>query len=446
MSDSLRLKPGYHNLLRREILELVPPQASAILDLGCGTGELGKAVKTRQKCFYAGIELSKEAAGIASNSLDRVWQDNLNRFDPSFLRRKFDCIIFADILEHLIHPWTILDKFTSSLADDGIIIASLPNIAHPWIISQLQKGLFRYEAAGILDATHLRFFTQTSIFQLFYKAGLKIMLLRPYPSKENPVQYHIIAKKPKLKYKEALATVLILSYNTWPYTIRTIDSIKRYTHTPHKILVIDNGSTDGTIAYLRADKEIFHIENSCNLGFGRGFNTGLMNIDTPYFVLSNSDVVVTEGWLSKMIDHINLDEKLVCLGAQSNYVSGPQLVENVPYKDLEQLQEYAKKRGTPGLTPLTYCQRIVFFFTLFKSQVLEKTGLLDERFEIGNFEDDDYCMRILAQGGKCAFDNSVFIHHYGSQTFIKNKIDYKKVMEINKARFIKKWRPNQPDL
>jgi len=446
MSDQLRLSPGYHNLLRREILELVPTHASAILDLGCGTGELGKTVKARQKCYYAGIELNKEAAGIAANHLDKVYQDNLNRFDPSFLRRKFSCIIFADILEHLIHPWTILDKFTSTLAEDGLIIASLPNIAHPWIISQLQKGLFRYEQAGILDTTHLRFFTQTSIFQLFIKAGLKVMLFKPYPSKENPIQYHVIAKKPKLKYKEALTTILILSYNTWPYTIRTIDSIKRFTHTPHKILVIDNGSTDGTITYLRADKEILHIENSCNLGFGQGFNTGLMNINTPYFVLSNSDVVVTENWLSKMIDHINLDEKLVCLGPRSNYVSGPQMVQNVPYKDLDQLQRFGNIFGKNDKEILTYFQRIVFFFTLFKSQVLSKTGLFDERYEIGNFEDDDYCMRILAQGDKCAFDNSVFIHHYGSQTFIKNKIDYKKVMEINKARFIKKWRPNLPAL
>ena len=446
MSDQLRLRPGYHNLLRREILELIPHKASAILDIGCGTGELGKAIKARQNCYYAGIELNKEAAGLASNSLDKVWQDNLNRFDPSFLRRKFDCIIFADILEHLLHPWTILDKFTSSLAEDGCIIASLPNVAHPWIISQLQKGLFRYTPAGILDIAHLRFFTQTSIFQLFCKAGLKVMKFRPYPSKENPIQYHVIAKKPKLKYKEALTTVLILSYNTWPYTIRTIDSIKRYTHTPYKILVVDNGSTDGTIAYLRADKEILHIENSCNLGFGRGFNTGLMNIDTPYFVLSNSDVIVTEGWLSKMIGHIDLDEKLVCLGPRSNYVSGPQMVQNVSYKDLDQLQIYAKSKLFQRLDPLTYSQRIVFFFTLFKSQVLSKTGFFDERFEVGNFEDDDYCMRILAQGSKCAFDNSVFIHHYGSQTFLKNKIDYKKVMEINKARFIKKWRPNQPGL
>jgi len=440
MSDSLRLRPGYHNLLRREIFELIPQSATSILDLGCGTGELGKAVKNRQKCFYAGIELNKEAADIAATRLDKTWQDNLNRFDPSHLHKKFDCLIFADILEHLVHPKQVLEKFVSTLDNNGLIIASLPNIAHPWIISQLQKGLFRYEAAGILDKTHLRFFTQTTIFQLFYKAGLKIVALRPYPSAANPVQYHVLAKKPKLKHKEALATILILSYNTWPLTIRTIENIKRHTYTPYKILVIDNGSTDGTTVYLRADPQIYHIENTCNLGFGRGFNIGLELIDTPYFVLCNSDIVVTKNWLKRMITHIDLDEKLACLGPRSNYVSGPQRVESPDYKDLQALQEYAKTFYEKAGTVLTYHQRIVFFCTLFKSIVLKHVGLLDERFEIGNFEDDDYCMRILGRGAKCAFDNSVFIHHYGSQTFIKNKLDYKKIMEKNKERFLKKWK------
>ncbi|GAH97405.1 unnamed protein product, partial [marine sediment metagenome] len=71
------------------------------------------------------------------------------------------------------------------------------------------------------------------------------------------------------------------------------------TKAPYKILVIDNGSTDGTVEHLRADKQILHIENSFNLGFGRGFNLGLVVVDTPYFVLSNSDVIVTKNWLSR---------------------------------------------------------------------------------------------------------------------------------------------------
>lgn len=437
MSDELRT--GYHDLLRREILTLIPTAATNILDLGCGTGELGKALKQRQKCRVEGIELNKEACLTAKKNLDKVYEDNLNRFDPSFLTQKFDCIIFADILEHLISPWQVLKKFANTLTDSGCVIASIPNIAHPWIISQLEKGLFRYELAGLLDVTHLRFFTKTTTFQLFYKAGLKIVNIRAYPSDDNPIQYHITAVKPILEHKNPIATILILTLNCWRYTAQCLGSIKARTFTPYKILVIDNGSKDETINELRKDPTIFHIENSCNLGFGRGFNIGLELVNTPYFVIANNDTVVTNNWLGRMIEHINTDDKLVALGPVSNYVSGPQLIKNVPYTTEKTLESYAKNRLQYITELITYHIRIVFFFTLFRSDVMTKIGLLDERFDIGNFEDDDYCMRIAMNKLRAAIDNTVFIHHYGSQSFRENELNYTKIMEDNKKKFQEKW-------
>lgn len=439
MSDAKRLRPGYHDLLRDEILRLVPTSATKILDLGCGTGELGKALKKRQKCYIAGIELNEEASQIAKKSYDKVWVDNLNRFDPFFLDDKFDCLVFADILEHLISPWQVLKKFASALTDDGVVIASIPNIAHPWIISQLQKGLWRYELAGLLDVTHLRFFTKTSIFQLFYRAGLKILNIKPYPSKENPIQHHITAVKPILEHANPLVTILILTFNCWRYTRQCINSIKARTFAPYRILVIDNGSTDETIHELRKDPQIFHIENSQNLGFGRGFNIGMELIDTPYFVIANNDVVVTKNWLTTMLKHINTDDKLVALGPVTNFVSGPQLIENALYKTERELETYAENRLQYVGDPLTYFHRIVFFFTLLKSDIMPQIGLLDERFELGNFEDDDYCMRINLKKLRLAIDNTVFIHHYGHQTFRENEISYAKTLEANKVKFMRKW-------
>jgi len=441
MPASARLRSGYHSIFRQDLFALIPTSAKRILDLGCGTGELGKALKQRQKCHVTGIELNKEAAQEAGKVLDHTIIDNLNRFDPAFLNDKFDCIILGDILEHLVSPWSILKKFAPALTDDGRIIASIPNIAHPWIISQLQKGLFRYELSGLLDITHLRFFTKTTIGQLFYRAGLKITDIRPHPAKENPIQYLVTAVKPKLKHKEAIATILILTFNAWAYTKQCLDSIKAKTKTPHKILVIDNGSTDETIAELRKDKEIFHIENSQNLGFARGFNIGLELIDTPYFVISNSDVVVTSNWLNAMISHMNLDKEIIALGPVSNYVSGPQLLRGGTYQDENELENYAQGIRQKIVRVFTYCPRIVFFFTLFKSKVLSKIGLLDEQYELGNFEDDDYCMRIHLNKLKTAFLNTVFIHHYGHKTFEHNNIDFAKTMEENKKRFLMKWKP-----
>ncbi len=437
------MRKGYHDLLRREILELVPTTAKKILDLGCGTGELGKALKKRQECQAFGIELNKEAAEIAKKNLDGVWIDNLNRFIPTFSDEKYDCLIFADILEHLIAPWAVLKKFANTLTAEGAVIASIPNVAHPWIQANLQKGVFRYEPAGILDITHLRFFTKTSIFQMFYAADLKIVNIRPYPSEQNPLQYHVTAVKTVVRPKKPVATILILTHNGWAYTKQCIESIKRNTRAPYKILVIDNNSTDETVKELRKDWTLYHIENTHNLGFSKGFNLGLALIDTPYFVIANNDVVTTEYWLGRMINNINLDKNLMILGPVSNYVSGPQMIKNIPYTDNKSLEAFARNIKGPKEKPITYFFRIVFFFTLFKTEVLAKVGYLDEIFGQGNFEDDDYCMRVKAKKLKAAYDNTVFIHHYGSQSFKKDPEAYKKIIQTNKEKFMRKWRLTQ---
>ena len=439
MADNTASYKGYHDLPRNEVLALIPPNAKKILDLGCASGELGAAVKRRQNCEIIGIELNKELATEAKKKLDRVIIDNLNRFDPAFLKDKYDCIIFADILEHLISPWAVLEKFAKVLTDGGVIIASIPNLAHPEIIQELKEGLFRYRFAGLLDIAHLRFFTKTSIFQLFYKAQLKITNIALHPSDEQPQAYLVTAVKPALKYKAPIATILILTCNTWKHTQMCINSLKQKTHTPYKILVIDNGSTDETVRELRRDRQIYHIENSCNLGFAKGFNIGLILMDTPYFVLSNSDIIATDSWLACMLENMNQDKDLTILGPRSNYVSGPQVIKDVPYKDAKGLEAYAISRLKDVKETLTYNQRICFFFTLFRSITLSKVGFLDEQFGKGNFEDDDYCLRNHLKEAKSAYDNTVFIHHWGNRTFHENKIDHLNLMKKNKEKFMKKW-------
>ena len=441
-ADSVR--HGYHDINRPELVELVPLDAKNILDLGCGTGLLGRALKNRQRCHVTGIELSKDAAAAAEQNIDAVFNDNLNRFNPTFLKSRFDCLIFGDILEHLINPWSVLEKFSSTLTDNGCIVVSLPNIAHPHIVNQLQRGLFRYEPAGILDVTHLRFFTKSSIFQMFVRAGLKIVNVRPWPNAENPIQYHVCAVKARIPFRNPTTTILILTHNGLEWTRRCIASIKAKTQSSYKILVVDNGSTDGTVDYLRSELSIQHIENDCNHGFARGFNIGLMCVTTPYFVLANNDVLVTKNWLSTMLTSIKSDDKLLVLGVRSNNVSGSQIVKPIDYTDARSLEAFAAAHADAQPVRLTFYPRIVFFFVMIKTEALQHIGFLDEIFGIGNFEDDDYCFRVARRGYKCAFDNKVFIHHWGSQTFKATKIDYVKLMAENKAKFEKKWKLRGP--
>ncbi len=432
------MRTGYYNHVRPEILNLIPSTAKSILDLGCGTGATSKALKERQPCHVTGIELNKEAAEAAKKNLDLCICDNLNRYGPILSKDKYDTIILADILEHLITPWQVLKKFASVLSDSGTVIASIPNIAHPWIISQLQKGLFRYESAGLLDITHLRFFTKSTIGQLFYKAGLKITSMTPWPNEKNPTQYLVTAVKPLIEHKSPIATILILTFNGWDFTSQCIESIKAHTVVPYKILAIDNGSTDSTVQNLRKDRSVFHIENTSNLGFASGFNVGLSQIDTPYFIICNSDVVVTPYWLKRMAQHLSEQANVMAIGPRSNFVSGPQIIKDCTYKTPQELIAFADLFGKSNAEPATYYKRIVFFCTLFKKDVLTKVGFLDEIFARGNFEDDDYCMRIYKKGLQCAIDNTVFIHHHGSQTFKTNQIDFKQSMAENGVRFLRK--------
>ena len=436
------MRAGYYDLTRPEILNLIPSTAKSIIDLGCGTGATGKALKKRQPCHVTGIELNKEAAEEAKKNLDLALCDNLNRYDPSLSDSRYDCIVLADILEHLISPWQVLKKFASVLTNDGIVIASIPNIAHPWIISQLEKGLFRYELAGLLDITHLRFFTKSTISQLFCKAELKITKITPWPNEKNPIQYLVTAVKPAAVHKDPLATILVLTHNAWEYTAQCLASIKGVTGIPYKILVIDNGSTDGTVDRLRADRAVYHVENTHNLGFAVGFNIGLEMINTPYFVICNSDVVVTKNWLKRMTEHLSEQPNLMLIGPRSNCVSGPQLVKGCTYNTPQELVDFATRFGLGNANPTTYCKRIVFFCTVFKKEALSKVGFLDEIYEGGNYEDDDYCMRVNKKGFKSAIDNTVFVHHHGSQTFKHNKVDFAKTMEQNGQRFMKKWKYN----
>lgn len=439
MEKRPEFRKGYHDLLRPEILALIPNSAQRILDLGCGTGKLGEALKKRQECVVNGIEIDESAADEARKVMNTVLTHDLNFPVPRKYSPAYDCIVFGDILEHTYNPWGLLKQIAKKLKPDGVIIASIPNVAHPSIVQDLIRGQWRYQDAGILDITHLRFFTKTSISQMFITAGLKIKDIRPHPTEKDKIQYIITAKRKKEQAIQPIVTLLMLSLNTWEYTRQAIKSIFAHTTVPFKLLVIDQGSSDDTIRHLRWNDELYHIEHALNIGFAAGFNSALSFVDTPYFALLNSDIVVTDGWLKRMVDTIKAVPEIAIVGPRSNYVSGPQLDKLAKYKDIDEMHKYAGGIRNTEFAKFHSVPRIVFFCTLLKSQLLQEIGGLDERFGIGNFEDDDYCRRVIQKGYRCVIDDSVFVHHYGSQTFKANNIDYKKSMETNLQKFNKKW-------
>ncbi|MCK4248270.1 MAG: glycosyltransferase, partial [Candidatus Omnitrophica bacterium] len=325
------------------------------------------------------------------------------------------------------------------LSKDGIVIASIPNAAHPAVLYDLSRGLFRYQSAGLLDVTHLRFFTLPTIGQMFIKAGLKIFNIEPRPNPDHHYQYIISARKLETKFDKFITTIIMPVRNALDYAKIAVQSIRDHTSCPYKLIIINDGSDAETTAWINDQADVLSLQNVNSLGFPTACNLGLECVDTPYCMIINSDIKVTPGWLCKMLATMKANEDIGILGPMTNKASGPQVDTGINYRNDQELNAYAKKLEMGYRPRLKTFQRIVFFCALIRSELISKIGLLDESFGLGNFEDDDYCLRSIKAGYKNVIDQGVFVHHYGSQTFKTQNLDYVKIMKTAEARFRAKW-------
>lgn len=155
---------------------LIPPHAK-VLDLGCGTGALGHHIRQRDPhATFDGLTLSEEEAALAQPSYRRVVVADLESADLATLfgGHRYQCIVCADVLEHLKNPERVLAACQGLLSDDGVLLISVPNAAYCGLIAELMEGEFRYRAEGLLDQTHLRFFTRTSLQRFLTDNGWHI--------------------------------------------------------------------------------------------------------------------------------------------------------------------------------------------------------------------------------------------------------------------------------
>lgn len=166
-------KPAsYYSGLNGALLGAVPVGVRSILDIGCGDGALGEALKNGHpgRRVY-GVEREPKAARRAAERLDGVFELDIEREGPPINAGSLDCILFGDVLEHLLEPEAALTRCRSLLAPGGIVLCSIPNVQHHSILTALLTGDFQYTDAGLLDSTHLRFFTLSTMFKLLLDAG-----------------------------------------------------------------------------------------------------------------------------------------------------------------------------------------------------------------------------------------------------------------------------------
>lgn len=155
-----------------KIYNFIPP-GCRVLDFGCATGYFAEVLHREKNCSVTGMEINKSAAEVASKFCERVIVADLNQINlkNELGEELFDVMVFADILEHLVDPHNLLVKARNHLKDEGMVLCSIPNIAHWSIRLELLSGSFDYQEFGLLDNTHLRFFTKKSIIHELERSG-----------------------------------------------------------------------------------------------------------------------------------------------------------------------------------------------------------------------------------------------------------------------------------
>ncbi len=175
--DYTNKSKAYYSNKRNEMLQFLPETAKRILDIGCSNGAFAASVKEKTKAEVWGIEFMPEEAEKASEKLDKVFSGPCEDFIDDLPNDYFDVIYCNDVLEHLVDPYTVLDRLRSKLSTQGILISSIPNIRfHSVLIPLIFKKRFEYQNFGVMDRTHLRFFTKKSIRNMYENLGYELLV------------------------------------------------------------------------------------------------------------------------------------------------------------------------------------------------------------------------------------------------------------------------------
>lgn len=166
-----------HDVSNPDLLALVPKDARKIVEIGCSSGALARDYKSiNPHCYYIGCDIDVEYVELAGRYCDSVQVVDIDAASDEFFQAcsRADVWVFGDALEHLKDPWSVLARVCASMEDGGCVVACIPNAQHWSVLARLAVGEFRYEDSGLLDRTHLRWFTRKTIVDLFLSSGFYV--------------------------------------------------------------------------------------------------------------------------------------------------------------------------------------------------------------------------------------------------------------------------------
>ncbi|HWR41610.1 glycosyltransferase [Sporomusa sp.] len=239
--------------------------------------------------------------------------------------------------------------------------------------------------------------------------------------------------------KQALTSIIILTYNKLDYNKLCIESIRKYTEVDsYEIIVVDNNSSDGTAEWLQSQPDIRLIKNDENVGFPAGCNQGIKVAHGDSILLLNNDTIVTPHWLANLKRCLFSSNDIGAVGAVTNSCSNFQCIP-CEYSSIDEMIGVARQVNNSNPELWENRARLVGYCMLIKAEIINEIGLLEENFSPGNYEDDDYCLRIRNAGYRLVLCWDTFIHHFGSISFGEQATQYNSLLETNKRKFIEKW-------
>ena len=247
-----------------------------------------------------------------------------------------------------------------------------------------------------------------------------------------------------IRARSPLVSILLLTYNSREYIGPCLDSIRDNTAYPsYEIIAVDNHSGDGTADELKrraADDPRIHVTGlDRNHGFAGGNNIAAGMAKGEYILFLNPDTVVTWGWLDRLMRPLRVDSTVGLVAPVSNY-SDTETKVNTYYRTLPEMNDFAFRQAQEKWGQSTALEVAPLFCGLVPTKVWREVGPLDETFQIGMFEDDDFSFRVRKAGYRIVTAEDCFIHHFGHGSF--GKLDpaaFQKIYDQNKQRFEAKW-------
>ncbi len=173
LADATRSTPA-HSVVNAELLSLIPPRSRRIVEVGCMHGALAQAfLAEHPQAHFFGIDIDAGYARAAAAHCTQTLATDIETLDDAAYSQLFpsDCWIFGDCLEHLRDPWRVLQRLRTHIEPDGCLLACIPNAQHWSVQWRLASGQFRYEDNGLMDRTHIRWFTRLTMLEMFHNAG-----------------------------------------------------------------------------------------------------------------------------------------------------------------------------------------------------------------------------------------------------------------------------------